>query len=41
MVDDQTPWWRPDRFAARRANLLKRAEIADGLRRWFRAQGFV
>ena len=41
MVDDQTPWWRPDRFARRRANLLKRAEIADGLRRWFREQGFL
>jgi lysyl-tRNA synthetase class 2 len=41
MVHDQPPWWRPDVFAKRRANLLRRAQIADDVRRWFRAAGFV
>lgn len=36
-----TPWWRPDRYAARRPNLLKRAAIARALRGWFAAQGVV
>lgn len=41
MSDDQVPWWRPDRFAQRRANLIARAKLAEDVRRWFRDQGFV
>src|SRR5262245_49681053 len=37
----RTPWWRPDRHAARRANLGKRARILRALREWFHAAGFV
>lgn len=36
-----TPWWRPDRYAARRPNLLKRAAIARALRAWFAAEGVI
>ena len=34
-------WWRPDRFAERRPNLLLRQRLIDALRAFFRAQGFV
>ncbi|MBL8699903.1 MAG: EF-P lysine aminoacylase GenX [Alphaproteobacteria bacterium] len=37
----RTPWWRPDRYAARRGNLLKRAAIARALRDWFATRDFV
>lgn len=37
----RTPWWRPDRYAARRGNLLSRAAITQSLRGWFTAEGFV
>jgi elongation factor P--(R)-beta-lysine ligase len=37
----RTPWWRPDRYAARRPNLLKRAAIAGALRGWFAGEGLV
>src|SRR5215468_4161261 len=35
------PWWRPDRYAARRPFLLARGRIAARLRAWFEAEGFV
>jgi lysyl-tRNA synthetase class 2 len=37
----RTPWWRPDRHEARRANLAARARIMRALRDWFHAEGFV
>jgi lysyl-tRNA synthetase class 2 len=40
-MSGEIPWWRPDHFDKRRANLLRRARIADDVRRWFRDQGFV
>ncbi|HKN28193.1 MAG TPA: EF-P lysine aminoacylase EpmA [Roseiarcus sp.] len=35
------PFWRRDRHAKRRDGLLKRTRIADFVRRWFDANGFV
>jgi elongation factor P--(R)-beta-lysine ligase len=35
------PFWRKDRYAARRGRLAARAEVSAFLRRWFAAQGFV
>ena len=35
------PWWRPDRYAARRANLVTRAGITRALREWFHREGFT
>ncbi len=37
----RTPWWRPDRFAARRANLVKRSAIIRALRHWFESEALV
>jgi len=37
----QSPWWDPDRFAARLPYLKARARIAEALRAWFAARGFV
>ncbi len=34
-------WWRPEQFAARRANLEKRGVILSALRSFFTAEGFV
>jgi lysyl-tRNA synthetase class 2 len=34
-------WWHPDRFAARRAALEKRAEIAATVRSFFAERGFA
>jgi lysyl-tRNA synthetase class 2 len=36
-----TPWWRPDRFAQRRANLDTRARIVKATRAHFEALGFT
>ncbi len=35
------PWWRPDRHAARRPNLLKRQVILAAIRAFFQARDFV
>ncbi|MBM3522926.1 MAG: EF-P lysine aminoacylase GenX [Alphaproteobacteria bacterium] len=35
------PWWRPDRHAARRSHLLKRAAITRDLRGWFAGEDFL
>jgi lysyl-tRNA synthetase class 2 len=35
------PWWRPDRFARRRANLDTRVRVRDAVRDFFRRQGFT
>jgi lysyl-tRNA synthetase class 2 len=35
------PWWRPDRLAARRANLLVRGRVLAALRGFFAAAGYV
>jgi lysyl-tRNA synthetase class 2 len=35
------PWWRPDRFAQRRANLERRAALTRATRAFFAEQGFV
>ena len=37
----QSPWWDPERFAARLPYLKARARIAEALRAWFAARGFV
>ncbi len=37
----RTPWWRPDCFAMRRANLDKRSAITRALRAWFDRAGLV
>lgn len=34
-------WWHPQRLAARRANLAKRAAMVNALRGWFGAEQFV
>jgi elongation factor P--(R)-beta-lysine ligase len=34
-------WWRPDRFAIRRARLEARARILGAVRRWFQGAGFI
>ncbi|WP_370155828.1 EF-P lysine aminoacylase EpmA [Ferrovibrio sp.] len=36
-----TPWWRPDRYAERRPNLLVRQAVLRALRDWFAARDFV
>lgn len=38
---DSRPWWAPERYARRRANLRARAAIARAVRDWFGAQGFI
>lgn len=35
------PWWRPDRFARRRANLERRAALIRATREFFTSRGFV
>jgi lysyl-tRNA synthetase class 2 len=35
------PWWRPDRFALRRAYLERRAALTQATRAFFAEQGFV
>lgn len=37
----EPPWWRPDRHARRRPNLLARAAIVAAIRGFFAARGFV
>ena len=37
----EPPWWRPDRHARRRPNLLARAAIVAAIRRFFAGRGFV
>jgi lysyl-tRNA synthetase class 2 len=37
----KAPWWRPDRFAQRRARLEARGRIVDATRAFFRDRGFV
>ena len=37
----EAPWWRPDRHARRRPNLLARAAIVAAIRRFFAERGFV
>ena len=37
----KAPWWRPDRFAARRPNLEARARIQAALRGYFAEQNFL
>lgn len=37
----QYPWWAPERFAARLPYLKARARIAEALRAWFAARGFL
>ena len=37
----RTPWWRPDRFALRRDNLIKRSAITRALRAWCEREGMV
>ena len=37
----EPPWWRPDRHARRRPNLLARAAILAAIRGWFAERGFV
>jgi len=40
-VEDQTPWWKPERHADRRPLLLARNRIQAALRGWFAAEGFT
>src|ERR1700730_11695621 len=35
------PWWRPDRFAAKRAHLETRGRLTTAIRHFFAEQGFV
>ena len=37
----RSPWWQPERHAARRPALLRRNRIKGALGAWFSAQGFV
>ncbi len=37
----EPPWWRPERHALRRPNLLARAAIVAAIRRFFADRGFV
>ena len=37
----EPPWWRPDRHAEKRPNLLTRARIVAAIRRFFHERGFV
>ena len=41
MTEIRTPWWHPDRLAARRANLAARGRMNAGMRRWFEEAGFA
>ena len=34
-------WWRPDRFALRRAGLAQRGQVLDAVRSFFRERGYV
>src|SRR5919197_1337692 len=34
-------WWRPERFALRRARLLQRGHILEAVRRFFAERGFT
>ncbi|MSP52202.1 MAG: EF-P lysine aminoacylase GenX [Alphaproteobacteria bacterium] len=38
---EQQPWWRPDVYARRRANLASRAKVTRALRAWFDSEGFI
>ncbi len=38
---EAVPWWRPERFARRRANLERRAVLTRATRDFFAARGFV
>ncbi|RJF94565.1 EF-P lysine aminoacylase GenX [Oleomonas cavernae] len=40
-MPSRAPWWRPDRFAARRPYLQARAAILKALRATFEARGFL
>ena len=35
------PWWRPDRYAAKRPLLRQRGRILAAIRAWFAGEGFV
>ena len=35
------PWWHPDAFARRRANLEARQAVTRAIRRWFEGEGFA
>ena len=37
----RSPWWRPDRYAAKRPNLRGRVRIVAAIRGWFAAEGFT
>jgi elongation factor P--(R)-beta-lysine ligase len=41
MRETKAPWWRPDRFAQRRANLERRAALTQATRNFFAERGFV
>jgi lysyl-tRNA synthetase class 2 len=41
MAGQGTPWWRPDRLAARRENLAARGRILAAVRRFFADEGFI
>jgi len=41
MTGDGVPWWRPDRFAARRPHLESRARIVAAIRRFFAERDFL
>ena len=41
MAGQGTAWWRPDRLAARRANLAARGRILGAVRQFFADEGFI
>jgi lysyl-tRNA synthetase class 2 len=41
MPGAKIPWWRPDRHAARRPYLRRRAEVLAAIRAWFAGEGFA
>jgi lysyl-tRNA synthetase class 2 len=41
MIEQPIPWWRPDRFAARRANLETRVRLTQATRAFFAARQFL
>lgn len=41
MSRPSAPWWRPDRFAQRRAHLERRAALTRATRAFFEGQGFI
>lgn len=41
MAGMHVPWWRPDRFAAKRPLLRQRSRILAAIRAWFAGEGFV